>query len=187
MIFDMVALKQTFVKEYIPILQEKLGIKNPMAVPRVVKIVLNTSSKEFLQDKKNIDKAREDIEIITGQAPKVTKARIAVSTFKLREGDKIGLSVTLRGRRMYDFIEKIVKIVLPRVKDFSGVDSKAFDGRGNLTIGFSEHTVFPEIEPGKVDKLRGLQITIVTNAENNQTAKILLETIGIPFKKGASS
>lgn len=179
----MTDFKQIFEKEYIPVLQEKLGIKNPMAIPRVIKIAINTSSKEFLQDKKNLEKVMEDIEIITGQKPKITKARIAVSTFKLREGDKIGLAVTLRGRRMYDFLEKIVKIVLPRVKDFSGIDYKAFDGRGNLTIGFYEHTVFPEIEPGKVDKIRSLQITIVTNAEENKTAKILLETIGIPFKK----
>lgn len=182
----MVDFKQTFEKEYVPVLQEKLGIKNPMAAPRVTKIVVNSSSREFLSDKKNLEKVKEDLEIITGQKPKVTQARIAVATFKLRKGDQIGLSVTLRGRRMYDFLEKIAKIVLPRVKDFSGIDAKALDGRGNLSIGFYEHTVFPEIEPGKVDKIRSLQLTIVTNAKDNKTAKILFETIGIPFRKGAS-
>ena len=164
-------------------LMERLNLKNPMAVPRVVKIVVNTSMKDFLTDKKNIEKAREDLETITGQKPKDAKARISVATFKLREGDLIGMSATIRGKRMYDFLEKLVKIVFPRVRDFSGVPYKNFDGRGNLTVGFTENTVFPEIDPGKVDKIRSLQVTIVTNAGNDESAKALFEEIGMPFVK----
>src|SRR3990167_7264553 len=174
----MTNLKHKFGKEIIQKLQERLGIKNPMAVPRVVKIMVNTSMKDFLVDKKNIEKAREELTLITGQKPKTSKARISVATFKLREGDPIGLSVTLRGTRMYDFLEKLVKIVFPRVRDFSGISEKSFDGRGNLSIGFTENTVFPEIDPGKVEKIRSLQVTIVTNAKNNEKAKMLFEEIG---------
>ncbi len=165
-------------------LQEKLGIKNPMALPKLVKIMVNESNRDFLQDKKNIERAREELSLITGQKPKTSKARVSISTFKLREGDQIGMTVTLRGSRMYDFFEKLVKIVFPRVRDFSGVDSKAFDGRGNLSLGFTESTVFPEIDPGKVDKVRSLQVTIVTNAKNDEEAKNLLEAMGMKFKKG---
>lgn len=177
--------KEKFEKETVLALKEKLGVKNNMAVPRLVKIVVNMSMKDFLTDKKNIEKAREDLTLITGQKPKTAKARISVSTFKLREGDEIGMAVTLRGRRMYDFFEKLVTIVFPRVKDFSGVKD-SFDGRGNLSIGFTENTVFPEIDPGKVDKIRSLQITIVTNAKGNEKGRVLLETMGIPFVKTKS-
>lgn len=180
-------LKQTFEKETVKKLQDKMGIKNPMAVPRLKKIVVNASTKDYLSDKKNIEKAREDLSLITGQKPKTAKARISVSTFKLREGDEIGLVVTLRGSRMYDFFEKLVTIIFPRVRDFNGVDDKAFDGRGNLSIGFTENTVFVEIDPGKVDKIRSLQITLVTNAGDNKKGRMLLEEMGVPFKKGGSS
>lgn len=179
----MASLKQTFEKETVRKLQEKMGIKNPMAAPRLKKIVVNASTKDFLMDKKNLEKAREDLISITGQMPKTARARISVSTFKLREGDQIGLVVTLRGARMYDFFEKLVKIVLPRVKDFNGVSAKAFDGRGNLSIGFSENTVFSEIDPGKVDKIRSLQITLVSDAGNDENGRVLFEEMGVPFKK----
>lgn len=175
--------KKQFESETIKKLQERLGIKNPMAVPRVEKIVVNTSMRDFLTDKKNIEKAREDLAIITGQKPRLAKARISVATFKLREGDEIGLSVTLRGVRMYDFLEKLVKIVFPAVRDFAGVSSSAFDGRGNLSVGFTENTVFPEIDPGKVDKIRSLQVTIVTSAGSDVRGKALLEELGMKFKK----
>lgn len=175
--------KDTFEKETVKALQEKLGVKNPMAVPRLKKIIVNASTKDFLADKKNMERAREDLSLITGQNPKVTAARISIATFKLREGDKIGLVVTLRGKRMYDFFEKLVRIVLPRVRDFSGVSPKAFDGCGNISIGFSENTVFPEIDPGKVEKIRSLQVVIVTNAKNDEQGKLLLEIMGMPFKK----
>lgn len=175
--------KNVFEKEIVKQLQDKLEVKNPMAVPRLQKIVVNTSSKEYLTDKKSFEKASEELAIISGQKPKVTRARISVATFKLRAGDAIGLQVTLRGGRMYDFFERFVKIVLPRVRDFSGISDGAFDGRGSLSIGFSESTVFPEIDPGKVDKVRSLQITIVTDAKNKEQAKILLVAMGMPFKK----
>lgn len=168
-------------------LQEKLGIKNPMAVPKLVKIVINASSREFLQDRKNLEKAAEDLVIITGQKAKITRAHLSISSFKLREGDMIGLTVTLRGKRMNDFFEKLVKIVLPRVRDFSGINDKSFDGRGNITIGFPEQTVFPEIDPGKVDKIRSLQAIFVTDAGNDEKAKILFEALGMPFKKSKIS
>jgi large subunit ribosomal protein L5 len=180
---NMSELKHRFEKEIVRKLMDRLSIKNPMAAPRVVKIVVNTSMKDFLSDKKNIERAREEMTLLTGQKPKVSRARISVATFKLREGDEIGLTVTLRGSRMYDFLEKLVKIVFPRVRDFAGVSTRAFDGRGNLSIGFTESTVFPEIDPGKVDKIRSLQVIIVTNAGDNDKAKALLEEIGMRFKK----
>lgn len=179
--------KKTFETEIVKKLQEKLGVENPMAVPRVVKIIVNTSNKEFLSDKKAVEKVKEELAIITGQKPRVAKAKVSVAAFKLREGDQIGLSATLRGKRMYDFLEKLVKIVFPRVKDFSGVDVSAFDGRGNITFGFAEHTVFAEIDPGRVDKIRGLQVIIVTNAKTDEKGRILLEALGVQFKKGAVS
>ncbi len=175
--------KKTFEEEQLKKVQEKLKIKNLNAVPRLSKIMVAESTREFLVDRKNIEKAAEDLATITGQKAKITRARISVSTFKLREGDKIGLVATLRGQRMYDFWEKLVKIVLPRVRDFSGVNDKSFDGRGNLTIGFAENTVFPEIDPGKVEKIRSIQLTIVTSAENDEQGKTLLETMGMPFVK----
>lgn len=168
-------------------LKQQLGVASSMAVPKITKIMVNMSSREFLKDKKNIERAVEDMTLITGQKPKISKARISIATFKLREGDKIGISATLRGKRMYDFFEKLVKIVFPRVKDFNGVDLKAFDGRGNISVGFSEQLVFPEIDSGKVDTLRSLQITIVTNAKNDEKGKMLLEKMGVPFKKGVVS
>ena len=175
--------KKNFEEKITKELKEKLKVKSVMAVPKVTKIVVNMSSREFLKDRKNIDRAIEDLVLITGQKPKISKARISIATFKLREGDKIGLSATLRGQRMYDFLEKLVKVVFPRVKDFSGVPFTAFDGRGNISVGFGEHIVFPEIDPGKVEILRSLQVTIVTNAGSNDKAKKLLEAMGMPFKK----
>ena len=183
----MTNFKDTFEKKIIKMLQEKLKIKNPMAVPKLVKIVINSSSREFLQDKKSLEKVREDLTLISGQKPKMAKAHKSIASFKLREGDAIGLTLTLRGKRMYDFFEKLVRIVFPRVKDFSGISDNALDGHGNITIGFSEHTVFSEIDPGKVDKIRSLEVTLVTNAKDNKTAKALFEAMGMPFKKGVSS
>ena len=175
--------KEQFKKEITKKLTERLNVKNPMGVPRLVKIVVNESTKDFLADKKNLEKAAEDLVLITGQKPKVARARVSVATFKLRKGDEIGLVVTLRGARMYGFFEKIVKIVLPRVRDFSGIAPNAFDGRGNLSIGFTENTVFPEIDSGKVDRVRSLQVTIITNAGDNERARVLLEEMGMRFKK----
>lgn len=175
--------KKNFEEKIVKELKEKLKVKSVMAVPRVVKIVVNMSSKEFLKDKKNIERSLEELTQITGQKPKISKARISIATFKLREGDKIGMSVTLRGQRMYDFLEKLIKVVFPRVKDFSGLPFTAFDGRGNISFGFDEQVVFPEIDSGKVDILRSLQVTIVTNAKEDDKAKMLLKALGMPFVK----
>jgi len=164
-------------------LKEKLGIKNVHAVPRLSKIVLNMGVRDVLSDKKNLEKAGSMLSKISGQKPKVTKAKKAISTFKLREGDEIGLVVTLRGKRMYDFFEKLVNIVLPRIRDFHGVSRKSFDGRGNYTLGFEESAVFPEIDPATIDKAQGLEIAIVTTAKDNNEGTALLEVLGMPFVK----
>jgi len=162
---------------------KELGMKNKYAVPRLKKIVVNMGIKDALADKKNIETAVQVLSQITGQKPKITKARKSISTFKLREGDKIGAMVTLRGKRMYDFYEKLVKIVLPRLRDFHGVPKKSFDGRGNYSLGFSESIVFPEIDPAKIEKIQGLEVIIVTTAGNDKDAEILLRGLGMPFSK----
>lgn len=164
-------------------LEKELGIKNIYAVPRLSKIVVNMGIKDALADKKNIDNAMDILAQITGQKPKVNKAKKSISTFKLREGDKIGAMVTLRGKRMYDFYEKLVGIVLPRIRDFRGVSTKSFDGRGNYSLGFSESIMFPEIDPSKVVKVQGIEVTIVTTAKDNKEAEALLRALGMPFKK----
>ncbi len=164
-------------------LQKKLGIKNVMAVPKLSKIVVNIGVKDALSDKKSIEYVGLILEQITGQKPKVTSAKKSIATFKLREGDKIGVMVTLRGNRMQDFFRKLVTIVLPRLRDFHGVDPKQFDGRGNCTIGFSEYIVFPEIDPGKIDKMQGVEISIVTSSKDDNEGFALLSAAGMPFKK----
>lgn len=157
--------------------------KNIHAVPKIDKIVLNMGIKDALVDKKNIEEAAKILSLISGQHPKTTYAKKAISSFKLRKGDAIGLAVTLRGKRMYDFFDKLISIVLPRLRDFHGVSRDSFDQRGNYTLGFREHTVFPEIDPGKIEKVRGLEITIATTAKNKEEGKALLEALGMPFKK----
>ena len=176
-------LQEEFNKEVSKKLQEELSIKNPNAIPRLTKIVVNMGVKDALTDKSNLEKALGVMAQITGQKPKVTSAKKSIATFKLREGDKIGLMVTLRGKRMYSFFEKLIKIVLPRLRDFRGVSVKSFDESGNYSLGFSEDTVFPEIEAGKVDKLQGLELTIVTSAKNKKEGEALLRALGMPFAK----
>jgi len=166
-----------------PKLAKEFGFTNLLAVPMVEKIVLNIGLGEGAQDKGIVEKASDDLKTITGQKPKINKARLAIAGFKIRKGDPIGLMVTLRGERMYDFLEKLVKIVLPRVRDFHGVPLSGFDGQGNYNFGVSEQIVFPEIDYAKIDKVRGLQITIVTNASDEVQAKRLLEELGMPFTK----
>ena len=158
--------------------------QNKMAVPKVTKIVLNIGLKEAAHDKGVLEKAMEQLAIIAGQKPKVTRAKISIANFKLREGDVVGLAVTLRGKRMDDFMTKLFTIVLPRVRDFRGVSATAFDGRSNYTLGLSEQIVFPEIDFSKIDKIRGLEITFVTTAKNAQETRKLLELLGMPFKNG---
>lgn len=168
-------------------LQQKLGIKNPMATPKLVKIVVNMGVKDAVSDKKNIERAGKAMEIITGQKAKVAKAKKSVASFKLRQGDPIGVVVTLRGKRMYDFYEKLISIVFPRLKDFHGISRTSFDGQGNYAIGFSEYAVFPEVDPATVERVQGLEVSIVTSAVSDQDALSLLEILGTPFQKEGRS
>lgn len=161
----------------------KNGVTNRMAVPRLVRIVVNCGIGEALADKKVAEKMAAQLAIITGQKPQVTRAKKAISTFKLRAGDVVGLKVTLRGHRMYDFLQKLVGIALPRVRDFRGVPNRGFDGRGNYTLGVKEQTMFPELEYTMIDKMRGFEITFVTTARTNEHGKILLTLFGMPFAK----
>lgn len=176
-------LQKKFKTEIVPKLQASLLIKNPMAVPKIVKIVINIGVKDALVDKNSLQKSSEALSLLTGQKGKVTKAKKAIASFKLQKGDEIGLMVTLRGKRMYDFFEKLVNVVFPRLKDFHGIPRESFDSRGNYTLGFSEYTVFPEIDPGKVDKVQGLEVTIVTSAKDKKEGFELLSALGMPFRK----
>lgn len=176
-------LMDMFKKKLAAKVQESLGIKNIMAVPKLSKIVVNIGVKDAISDKKNVEKASAILMQITGQKPKVTKAKKSIATFKLREGENIGVMVTLRGKRMYDFFKKLTGVVLPRLRDFRGVSTKQFDGKGNYTIGFSEYIVFPEIDPGKIERIQGLEVTIVTTAKDDKEGIALLEILGMPFIK----
>lgn len=179
-------LQEKFQKELKTQLQKDLSIVNPMATPHLEKIVVNMGVKDALLDKKNVERMSGVLAQITGQKAKVGKAKKAISTFKLREGDAIGVSVTLRGKRMYDFFEKLVSIVLPRLKDFHGVSKKSFDGHGNYTLGFVEYAVFPEIDLGKVERMQGLEVCIVTSAKDDAEGYELLKVMGMPFEKEES-
>lgn len=176
-------LQEEFQKKIAKELQQKLGIVNIMAVPKLTKIVVNMGVKDAIADKKNIERAQAIFTQITGQKPKVAKAKQSIASFKLREGEPIGVVATLRGKRMYDFFVKVTRIVLPRLRDFRGVGKNQFDSRGNYTLGFSEHTVFPEIDPGKVEKVFGLEVIIVTTARDEKSGFALLSALGMPFKK----
>jgi len=156
---------------------------NTLAQPKISKIVLNIGLKEAAHDKGVLDKATEQLAVIAGQKPKVTRARLSIANFKLRAGDPVGLTVTLRGKRMQDFFTKLVQIVLPRVRDFQGVPTTAFDQKGNYTLGLTEQIVFPEIDYAKIDKIRGLEITLVTTAGDSVAAQAFLAGLGMPFKK----
>jgi len=176
-------LLEKYKKEVVPELQKELGIKNVMAVPSLVKIVLNIGVGEATQNIKILDAARAELGLITGQAPAIARARKSISSFKLRKGQPIACFVTLRGRRMYEFFDRLVNIVLPRVRDFRGVSPNSFDGRGNYTLGVKDQLVFPEIDYTKVDRSRGMNITIVTSAKNNEEAQALLKKLGMPFRE----
>lgn len=177
-------MKERYIKEIRPALQTSLNLDNMMQVPRVQKVVVNIGLGEALDNPKALDAAVSDLVQITGQKPVVTKARKSIANFKLREGRAIGAKVTLRGEKMWAFIDRLMNIVLPRVRDFRGVSSEAFDGRGNYTLGLREQLIFPEIEYDKIDKVRGLEITIVTTAPNDDQAASLLTMLGMPFRKG---
>jgi len=170
-------------KEIIPSLQKKFGIKNPMAIPELDKIVINCGLGEALTDKKAMEKMEAQLVVICGQKPVITRAKKAISSFKLREEDPIGLKVTLRKKRMWDFFTRLVSVALPRVHDFRGVPKKGFDGRGNYTLGLAEQTIFPELDFDLVDKVRGFEVTFVTTAVSNEEGFSLLEGLGMPFER----
>ena len=175
-------LKERYHKEVAPALAKEFGIKNPMAVPHVEKIVVNMGMGEAIANAKILDTAADELRAIVGQKPVITKAKKSIASFKLRQGMPIGVMVTLRGDRMYEFLDRLVSIALPRVRDFRGVSPKAFDGRGNYTIGVREQLIFPEIDFNKVDKLRGMNISIVTTARDDEQARALLKNLGMPFR-----
>lgn len=176
-------LQQKYQEEIKSQLLKELGITNVMAVPRLVKVVVSVSTKEALADKKVLDIVAEQIGQITGQKPVIKNAKKSVAAFKLREGQPIGVVVTLRSKKMYEFLEKMIRIVFPRVRDFRGVPSNSFDGKGNYSIGFREQIVFPEIEYSKIDKIRGLEVTIVTSGRSDEEGRALLKALGMPFEK----
>lgn len=179
----MLALKEKYQKEVSPSLMKEFGYNNVMQVPRLVKIVLNIGVGEAIQNAKALEAAESDLTAISGQHPITTRSKKSIAAFKLREGMPVGLKVTLRGQRMHQFLDKLINVVLPRIRDFQGVNADAFDGQGNYTLGFKEQIMFPEIEFDKVDKLRGLEISIVTTARSDEEARRLLELLGMPFTR----
>jgi large subunit ribosomal protein L5 len=176
-------LKEVYRKEIAPALAKEFEIKNPMAIPRIEKVVINMGMGEAIANSKILDTAVEELRSVTGQKPVITKAKKSIAQFKLREGMSIGTMVTLRGDRMYEFLDRLISIALPRVRDFRGVSAKAFDGRGNYTLGIREQLIFPEIDFNKVDKTRGMNISIVTTATNDEQARSLLKAMGMPFRQ----
>ncbi len=179
----MANLKKTFTEETKQKLQKDLSIKNPMAAPQLAKIVVKIGVRNAVGDKKGVGVVSDILGQITGQKPKITKAKKSISQFKLRQGDKIGVMVTMRGQRMYDFFEKLVNVVLPRIRDFHGVKKDSFDPKGNYTLGILEYSVFPEIDTGKIDRIQGLEISIVTTARSKEEGQALLAAMGMPFQK----
>lgn len=176
-------LKEKYINEVVPFLVERFKYENIMQVPRLEKVVLNMGLGSSKENPKVIESAVKELETITGQHPIVTKARKSIANFKLREGMNVGVKVTLRGEKMYDFLDKFMNISLPRVRDFRGISSKSFDGRGNYAVGIKEQLIFPEIEYDMVDQIRGMDIVVVTTANTDEEAKELLEKMGMPFKK----
>lgn len=178
----MARLKKYYKEEVMPALIKEVGYKNPMQVPRLEKIVINMGLGEAIQNIKILDNAVSELAMIAGQMPVVTKARKSIATFKLRKGMSIGCMVTLRQEKMYEFFDRLVNVAIPRVRDFRGVSPKSFDGRGNFSMGINEHYIFPEIDYDKIEKVKGLNITIVTTAETDDEARQLLKLMGVPFR-----
>ena len=178
----MARLKEKYLNEVVPALKEKFGYKNIMEVPKLGKIVISMGLGEAVQNPKILDTAVEELSKIAGQKPVVTRAKKSIAAFKLRAGMPIGCKVTLRGERMYEFADKLVSVSLPRVRDFRGVSSKAFDGRGNYTLGLKEQLIFPEIENDKVDKIRGMDVIFVTTAKTDEEAREFLRLMGMPYR-----
>lgn len=178
----MAQLREYYRKEVVPALTQQFGFDNPMRVPKITKITLNMGVGEAIADKKLLENATSELEMISGQKVVITKARKSIAGFKIREGWPIGCKVTLRGERMYEFLERLVGIAIPRIRDFRGLSPKAFDGRGNYAMGVTEQIIFPEIEYDKIDKLRGLDITITTTARNDDEGRALLAAMNFPFR-----
>jgi large subunit ribosomal protein L5 len=179
----MARLKEFYDKELRARLQEELGESNPMAVPRLIKVVINVGVGRATQDIKELDRAVDELAVITGQRPSIRRARKSVASFRLREGMPIGATVTLRGDRMFEFLDRLITIVLPRVRDFRGMPRDSFDGRGNYTMGLKDQLIFPEVDYTKVDRVRGMNVTICTTAESDEPARALLQGLGIPFRQ----
>ena len=179
----MLRLKEKYRQEVVPALIEKQGYANVMRVPRITKVVLNIGIGEAITNSKALDAAVADITAIAGQRPITIRSKKSIAAFKLRKGDTVGIKVTLRGERMYEFLDKLISIVLPRIREFAGVSNKAWDGRGNYTLGLKDQTVFPEIEYDKIDKMRGLEICINTTAPSDEEGRQLLTLLGMPFVK----
>jgi large subunit ribosomal protein L5 len=176
-------LQERYASEVAPALKEQFKYSSMMQVPKLHKVVINIGMGEAIQDKKTLGNASGDLIEITGQKPVITKAKRSVATFKLREGMEIGVMVTLRGQRMFDFLDKLINVALPRVRDFQGISADAFDGRGNYSLGIREQLIFPEIDYDKIDKVRGMEVTIVTTARTDEEGRQLLRQLGMPFKK----
>ena len=176
-------LQEYYKSTVVPKLTQDLELKNPMQVPKITKITVNMGVGEAVADRKVVDAAAADMAKITGQKPLITKSKKAIASFKLRENLPIGCKVTLRGARMYEFLDRLVSVALPRVRDFRGVSARAFDGRGNYTLGVKEQIIFPEIQYDQIDQLRGMDITITTTAANNEQGRALLEAFNFPFRK----
>lgn len=179
----MARLQERYQKEIVPQLKNKLGRDNLMSLPRLQKIVVNMGVGKALQDKNRMEQAAEQLSQIAGQRAQVRKAKVAVSGFRLREGNEIGCRVTLRGRRMYEFLDRLISIALPRIRDFRGVNPRSFDGQGNYSLGLSEQQVFPEIDPDKVTFVQGMDVTFVTSTKNDDEARELLRSFGMPFRE----
>jgi len=177
-------LQEQYKNEFAPALQKELGLENVMQIPKITKVVVNIGVGEALDNPKALDATVNDLTIITGQKPVVIAAKKAISNFKLREGRQIGVKVTLRGDKMWAFLDRLINVALPRVRDFRGISADSFDGRGNYTLGLTEQLIFPEIQYDKIDKVRGMEISIVTTAETDDHARQLLSKFGMPFRKG---
>jgi large subunit ribosomal protein L5 len=180
----MARLQERYQKEILPQLKKKLGRDNVNSIPKLEKIVVNMGVGKALQDKNRMEQSVEQLAQITGQRPQVRKARVAVSGFKLREGNEIGCRVTLRGRRMFEFLDRLISIALPRIRDFRGINPKSFDGHGNYSLGLTEQQVFPEIDPDKITFVQGMDVTFVTSTSNDDEARELLRGFGMPFREG---
>jgi large subunit ribosomal protein L5 len=178
----MARLKDYYKSSVMPEMQKQFGYKNPMQMPKITKVVVNMGVGEAAQNRKELDGALEDMAAITGQKPVITRARKSIANFKLREGMPVGCRVTLRGDRMWEFLDRLINVTLPRIRDFKGVNPKSFDGRGNYTLGLKEQIIFPEIDYDKVDKIRGMDVTICTTATNNDEGRALLRQFSMPFR-----